>query len=110
MSHRGSKIEVDNSRDAFWTDFITITHIPNQIAIDFRQTTPRFNPSTGQNGQQTFVVKHNVVIMSPVLAKSFLEILKANLEKYEKAFGKIKVPKHKKSKKAETVISPSYVG
>lgn len=110
MGEKRPRIEIDNSKDAFWTDFITITHIPNQIAIDFRQTTPRFNPGPGEENQQTLVIKHNVILMSPVLAKSFLEILKKNLEEYEKRFGKIKVPKPKKGKKVQTTTTPGYVG
>ena len=110
MRDRRPRIEIDNSRDAFWTDFITVTHLPNQIAIDFRQTTPRFNPGPEEETQQTLVVKHNVVLMSPVLAKNFLEILKTNLEKYEKKFGKIEVPKPKKGRKTEVVVTPGYVG
>ena len=108
MMRKNPKIEIDNSDDVFWTDFITVSHVPNQIAIDFRQTTPRFNPVSGQ--EQTLVVKHRVILMSPELAKSFLNTLKANIERYEKKFGKIKTEQMKKSKKATRKDDLSYVG
>ena len=77
-----------------FTDNATISHNPKNFIFDFTQITPRFD-RVGAEMQQSLVVKHKTIVMDPVMAKSILEILKDNLEKYEKNFGEIKIKKRK---------------
>lgn len=113
---RQINVQIDNGCDVFHGDFITIAHKQGEVLFDFRQATPRFNPGPGGQNAQNIVIKHNVVSMNPILAKNFLQILKRNIENYEKKFGKINVPKEKKaqSKKEPEEMSmdmtPSYFG
>jgi len=104
-------IHVDPGEEAFFTDTVTVSHTQAKFVIDFSQTTPRFD-YIGDSHQQVFVIKHRVVIMDPVVAKNFLNILKENIKKYEKKFGKIETPKKKKKEK-DVASSPEgtrYIG
>ena len=98
----GQKMEVvvDNGRDIFHTNSVSINHRPEEITIDFIQHSLRFNPGiNGGEPKHTVIAKHNVVVMSPLVAKSLLNALKDNLEKYEVNINKINLPKPLKGKK-----------
>ncbi|NCO96618.1 MAG: hypothetical protein COY38_03675 [Candidatus Aenigmarchaeota archaeon CG_4_10_14_0_8_um_filter_37_24] len=91
---RRVNVNIDHSELGFFTDNVTISHNPNKFIFDFVQVTPRFD-RIGDDMQQSLAVKHNTIIMDPIMARNILEILKDNLEKYEKNFGEIKIQKRK---------------
>ena len=93
---RRINVNVDHSEPAFFTDNATVWHNQNKFVLDFMQASPRFD-QLGDNNQQTVVVKHKTLLMDPVMAKVFLNVLKENIEKYEKSLGKITIPKKKKA-------------
>lgn len=104
-------ISVDHSEPAFFSDTITISHTKDKVILDFTQTTPRFDQVGGER-HQSFVIKHKTIITDPVFAKDVLRVLKDNVDKYEKQFGEIKMPKREKVKKEPEVKSgsASYIG
>ncbi len=104
----------DKGGETFYSDFIVVSHNPTKFIIDFQQTIPKFQ-RTSNGAQQVMVVRHNTIILDPTVAKEFLNILSENIKRYEKNFGKIKVPKRKsKKKKKETKKkaehATSYIG
>ena len=109
------KFEIDNGRE-FYADEIGVIHNPLKIIFDFRSITPRID--IRNNEFQPLVLRHNVVMMEPYSAKTFLLLLKKNIANYEKQFGKIKKPEQlkaveKKSKKKNKVNdkkAPTYFG
>jgi len=105
-------VEIDNKSEAFFADFIAVNHVRNQFALDFRQTTPRVNPSPDKRNVQSLFIRHNAVVISPVLVKEFMNILKKNIEEYERKFGKIQIPKPKENTRedSEQSADTSYVG
>lgn len=98
-------VEFDHSEEAFYSNGLTISHTPGIFVFDFIQTIPRFNAVSGKR-RQTMVIKHKTIVVDPMMAKRILEVLKENISKYEKSFGKI-VSKKIKSKEAE---STRYIG
>lgn len=96
-------VSVDHSNPAFFSDNVTISHNQNKFIVDFSQTIPSFD-NIGGNMQQSFVIKHNSVMVDPQFAKVFSDILQKNIKKYEKKFGKIKVPKN--AEKREEIAEP----
>ena len=100
----------------FFADEIAVMHSPVKFVFDFKNITPRIDP---RNVHFTpMALEHNVVIMDLHTAKSFLKIFKDNVDRYEKAHGKIKEPKviKKAKKQAESMVistkeeTPSYFG
>ncbi len=52
-------------------------------------------------------------MLDPQFAKIFFDLLQKNIKKYEKKFGKIKLPKKRRAKKKETLDtegSTRYIG
>ena len=90
-------VSVDHSNPAFFSDNVTISHNQNKFIVDFSQTIPSFD-NIGGNMQQSFIIKHNSVMIDPQFAKVFSDILQKNIKKYEKKFGKIKIPKDAEKK------------
>ena len=72
-------VKIDHGEQAFFTDNVTVLHSPNKFIIDFSQTVPRIDNIDGKM-RQTFIIKHNTVILDPPFAKSLLDILKKNLK------------------------------
>lgn len=105
---RRINVNVDHSEPAFFTDNVTVSHSQQKFVMDFTQTSPRFD-RIGESNQQTIVVKHKTLVMDPALAKVFMNVLKENLDKYEKKFGKISVPKKKARKSKKGVSKASRV-
>lgn len=106
-------VNIDHSGAVFFSDAVVVSHGPNKFVMDFSQTTPRFDFIVGQR-QQSLVIKHKTVILDPQIAKDFFNVLKSNIEKYEKSFGKIKPPKPKKQEraasKADANEASRYIG
>ena len=94
----------------------TVAHQPDKFILDFKGAYPQYTP----DNKQTLVINHKVVLMDPYTAKDFLNILKSNLERYEKQFGKIKKPeqvikaekeiKALQKEAATGTETPSYMG
>lgn len=94
----------------------TVAHQPDKFILDFKGVYPQYTP----DNKETIVINHRVILLDPYFAKSFLNVLKENVEKYEKKFGKIE--KSMQLKKAEKEIermqkrdatgteTPSYMG
>jgi hypothetical protein len=94
-------ISVDHSSPAFFSDNVTISHNQSKFIVDFSQTIPSFD-NIGGSMQQSFIIKHNSVMIDPQFAKVFSDILQKNVKKYEKKFGKIKIPKDSEKKEEIT--------
>lgn len=106
-------VNIDHSEAVFFSDSVVVSHGPNKFVMDFSQTTPRFD-FIGSQRQQSLVIKHKTVILDPQIAKDFFNVLKSNIEKYEKSFGKIKLPKQHKQDKLKKMPDASdtsrYIG
>ena len=80
------KIEIDeNIGQGEYVNFAIVTHSAAEFIMDFIRILPGLTKSK---------VKSRLVI-SPMHAKTFLNALQDNIEKYEKKFGEIKVVKNK---------------
>ena len=80
------KIEIDeNIGKGEYSNFAIVTHSPAEFIIDFISILPGVTKSK---------VKSRIV-MPPMHAKTFMQALKDNIDKYEKKFGEIKVIKNK---------------
>lgn len=100
-----------NPGEVFFSDGLTIAHGKGKFVFDFKQSVPRFNPSSEGGEQAQVILKHNVVVMDVELAKKLHELLGENIEKYEKEFGKVKLPKEEKVKaKKERKDHNNYIG
>ena len=100
--------------DAFFSDSITIADNEERFVLDFKQTSPRFDPINleQQEQQTTIVIKHNPIIMSSSLAKVLYDLLGERIKQHEKMFGQIKKPGKKKEKKftEAATVKPAYFG
>ena len=111
-----------NDGDSFYANEISITFVPTQFAFDFKNISPRVDVRN-QEGAETFVMKHNVVLIDPFQIKQFATVLNQAIDRYEKEFGAIEKPeaikkieeKLKKNQKKTPVNPkshdvPSYFG
>ncbi len=107
------EVSIDHSEPGFFSDGVTVSHNPNKFVIDFTQTIPRFD-SIGPTRKQSLTIKHKTIIIDPIVAKDFLNVLRDNLKKYEKNIGKIEVRRIKKQKvvvsKAKDDDARRYIG
>lgn len=110
MDKEPTKIVIDNSNKSFFTDNVSVLHNENNFIIDFKQTTPRMD-FVHDKQDISFVTTHNTVVMNPAMAKSLKEVLQDSIEKYEKQFSEIKMPKKKKAdKKVVETTGTNYIG
>ena len=72
----------EKEAEGIYSNLALITHSPAEFVIDFSRVMPGIPKS------KVFAR----IIMTPQHAKSLLHSLKDNLEKFEKAFGEIKMP------------------
>jgi hypothetical protein len=86
-------VSIDHGDPVFFSDNVTISHNQSKFIVDFSQTTPRFD-NVGGNMQQSLVIKHKAIMIEPQFAKIIMDLLEKNVKKYEKSFGKIKLPKN----------------
>jgi len=107
---RKANLNIDQSKEAFYANNLAIFNNPTEFILDFTQITPRVD--LVQDKQViTYVVRHNAIVLEPEQAKIFLNLLKENIEKYEKKFGKINLPKEQKIKKKSLIKKFSdYIG
>ncbi|QQG39404.1 MAG: DUF3467 domain-containing protein [Candidatus Aenigmatarchaeota archaeon] len=108
MEQRKVNVTVDHTEPAFFADTLTVTHGQEKFILDFTQAVPRFD-TIGEERHQTINIKHKTLVLDPKVAKSILNVLKENLERYEQRFGQIKTPKPKKAKKTSEKQAPSNV-
>lgn len=66
-----------------YANFVVITHSPAEFVMDFTRLLPGM-PKAKVNSR---------IIMAPSHVKSFQRALSDNIEKYEKQYGEIAVPK-----------------
>jgi len=103
-------ITIDHGNFGWFSDGMSLFNRQDKFFIDFRQNTPRIDV-LGDKQQQTHAVKHNTVILDPVMAKALSGLLQDSLKNYEKQYGKVKMPKMNKIKEAEAGKSESnYIG
>tara|TARA_B100001142_G_C14034756_1_gene539604 strand:+ start:283 stop:600 length:318 start_codon:yes stop_codon:yes gene_type:complete len=80
------KIEIDDTTgQGEYVNFAIVTHSAAEFIMDFIRILPGLTKSK---------VKSRIVI-SPMHAKTFLNALQDNIDKYENKFGEIKVIKNK---------------
>ena len=105
------EFHIKHDQAAFFADSVAIIHNPMKFIIDFRQGSPRID-QIGENTQETIFIDHNVIMIDPMTAKIFSNLLTENIKNYEKQFGKIDVPKNtsKKTKKKKDTNKYSYIG
>ncbi len=85
-----TNVKVNHGAQAFYTDAVALFHNEHKFICDFTQTTPRIDQVEGQQ-QQTVVVSHNTIVLDPVTAKKFLDVLEENIANYENKFGEISI-------------------
>ena len=73
----------------FLAEQVSVSHSPLRFVVDFVRTAPRID---GASQTSRMLISHDVIMMDPYLAKEFMSVLKDNIEKYEKKFGKIEKP------------------
>ena len=107
---------VINDGDSFYANEISITFGPAQFSFDYKNISPRVD-MRAQDGTKTFALKHNVIIVDPYQIKNFISILNDALNRYEKEFGAIEVPKQLKNAEKRFKLEnrpskqiPSYFG
>lgn len=99
----------------FFSNGIAIHHNNKYFFFEFKQSSPRLVQEKSKTGVQ-ITTKSETVMIDAYFAKVFLNLLKENLSKYEKKYGKIKLAVPKKKKKKETVattaVTPAtkYIG
>lgn len=84
--------------EQFYANETGINFTPTEIMLDFKCIS---NVQDIAN-HRALILKHNLVILTPYLAKSFMQVLNRAVEDYEKKFGEIKKPKE--LDKAEKII------
>jgi len=112
MSEKRINLAIDHSNFGFFSDGMSLLNRQDKFFIDFRQNTPRLD-TIGEKQQQTNVVKHNTIILDPVMAKALMNLLQDSLKNFEKQHGKLKMPKIEKVRDAEVgAVAPdkNYIG
>jgi hypothetical protein len=115
MDNKELQFNIDFGKHAFFAENVVVSHSQSKFVIDFTQAIPRFDQLPGLKGPKvTMVVKHKAMMMDPVGAKEFLNVLSENVKKYEGKFGEIKIPKKEVEETAEEKkyqpSSSSYIG
>lgn len=108
-----------NHGDAFFSDNVTVANNQAKFILDFKNTTPRFDPANPEQTEQrtSVVVKHNTVVIDVQMIKTLHTILGDRIKEYEKQFGKIKDAKvNIKNSKIDkefdkpATVKPNYFG
>lgn len=91
MEKKERKLNINiNDGDEFFAQEASITYNPSLFNIDFRRITSRVDMRS--NDTNVIVLKHNVIMLEPYVAKKIHEILGKAIEKYENEFDEIKTP------------------
>jgi hypothetical protein len=75
-------LEVPDSLEVEYVNVVRIAHSPSELVFDFAHLLPGTAPATVRSR----------IVMSPLGAKLFFRALAENLNKYEAAFGEIRIP------------------
>lgn len=86
MAENQIGFETEHYKEAFFTNAVNID-LSGVFHIDFIQT---FYKGEGRLGAKTLVNKHQPIVMTPLMAKGFLRLLKDHVEAFERANGEIK--------------------
>ncbi len=70
----------DEIAGGIYSNFLIVGHTPTEFVLDFVQILPGVQPKIRSR-----------IIMSPIHAKRTLKALQDNIQKYEAAFGEIKL-------------------
>ncbi len=113
--HPQINVEVQNGQD-FYADQVSVSHNPLKFILDFTRTTPRIDGNA--TSQPRLVMSHNVLLIDPYLLIEFVDVMKDNIAKYEKRYGKITKPaplkrvdeEMKKAGKKDTISRQEYFG
>ena len=84
--------------EQFYSNESSINFSPNELILDFKCMTHTHDFAN----RRGLVLKHNLVILSPFHAKSFLVMLNKAIKDYENKFGEIKKPES--LKRAEKIV------
>ncbi len=84
--------------EQFFSNESSINFNPNEVVIDFKCLTHTHDIAD----RRGLILKHNLVIMNPFHAKTFLGMISRVIKDYESKFGEIKKPEA--VKKAENMI------
>lgn len=84
--------------EQFYSNEAGINFNPNEFSLDFKCVTHLHDFAD----HRSIFLTHNIVVMSPLHAKSFLAMLNRAINDYESRFGKIE--KTEAIKKAEKII------
>lgn len=93
------QIEVPADLKAEYANFAIINHNYNEILIDFAHVAP--------GAPKTRV--HTRLVLTPYHAKLLLQALNANLAKYEKRFGEIKIQRPDQPNRPVMGFDPSLI-
>ena len=115
MEGKEVQFNIDFGKQAFFAENVVVSHSQSKFIVDFTQAIPRFDQLPGMKDPKvTMVVKHNPVMMDPVAAKEFLNVLSENIKKFESKFGEIEMPKKEVKEiveeKSYQPTSSSYIG
>jgi hypothetical protein len=103
-------VNIDPGKESFYANNLAVFNNVNEFVLDFAQVTPRMDMIDGKQ-VLTYMVKHNNIVIEPKQAKIILNLLKENLEKYEKRFGKIEIGKQEQeAKKSHSKKFADYIG
>lgn len=76
--------------DEFFAQEASVSYNPTLFNLDFRRITSRIDMRS--NDSNVLVLRHNVVILEPYVAKKLVEIMQKSIERYEQEFGAIVIP------------------
>ncbi len=97
MENKKINIDVDHSDPGFFAMDFSVSFNQMKFTLDYTKTIQRVDPLPNEM-KQSFSIKHRTILMDPLIAKNLARILNEMVEKYEKKFGKIKIPKSMKKK------------
>lgn len=81
-AHAPPNLEAPSDLAAVYANLVRIAHTPSELVLDFAHLMPG-SPST---------LVRSRIVMSPLGAKLLYRALGENLQRYESAFGEIKIP------------------
>jgi len=79
---RQLRLEMPNNLNATYSNAVMVSHTHSEVIMDFIQVLPNDPRARIQTR----------IVMTPANAKSFLDALKTNLERFEEKHGEISMP------------------
>ena len=84
MSENKQRINIELPEEAgqgIYSNLAIVSHSPSEFVVDFTRVLPGLKKAK----------VYSRIVLSPTHAKSLMQTLKDNIEKYEKKFGEIKI-------------------